>query len=67
MIWLMEMLKIYLEEQLLINIYVIKYLILPKIQNMMNIKGVLLQWFIKVLIKVCQEGLLEVKLCQASK
>ena len=33
---------------------------------MIDIKGVLLQWFINVLIKICQEGLLEVKLCQAS-
>ena len=34
MIWLMENLKISQEEQILINYYVIKHLILLKIQNM---------------------------------
>ena len=35
--WLMEILRIYQEEQLLIKYYVIKCLILLKIQNMMDI------------------------------
>ena len=38
-------LGIYLEEQCPMKYYVIKYLTLLKIQNMMNIKNVLLQWF----------------------
>ena len=42
MTWLKEILKIYLEEQLLIKYYVIKHLILLKIQNMVDIKLVLL-------------------------
>ena len=37
MTWLMEISKIYLQEQLLIKYYVIKYLTLLKNQNMMNI------------------------------
>ena len=44
-------LMIYLEEQLLINYFVIKYLILLKIRNTRDIKEVLLQWFISFLIK----------------
>ena len=44
MTWLIEILTIYLEEQLLIKYNVIKYLILLKIQNVMDIKKVLLQW-----------------------
>ena len=39
------------EEQLLIKYCVIKHIILLKIQNMMNIKEILLQWFINFLIK----------------
>ena len=42
----MEMLIIYLEQQLLTNCYVIKHLILLKIQNMMHFSVDLLQWFI---------------------
>ena len=42
----MEIIKIYLEDQLLIKHYVIKHLVLIKIQNMMDIKEVLLQRFI---------------------
>ena len=38
-------------KQLLINYCVIRHLILLKILNMMDIKEVLLQWFINVLIK----------------
>ena len=51
MISSMEILGIFLEEQLLINYYVIMHLTLLKIQNMMGIKEVLLQWFISFLIK----------------
>ena len=47
----MEILKIYLQEQLLIQYDVIKHLILLKIRNMMVINVDLLQWFIKILIK----------------
>ena len=39
MTWLIEVLKIYQEEQLLIKYSVIKHLILLKIQNMMDING----------------------------
>ena len=45
-VWLMEILKIFLEEQLLIKCVVIKFLILLKIKYMMNIKEVFFQWFI---------------------
>ena len=41
MIWLMEILKIYLEEQPLIKYCTFSHLILPKIQNMIDIKAVL--------------------------
>ena len=51
MTWLIEILKIWLEEQLLIKYCVIKHLILLRIQNMMNIKEILLQWSINFLIK----------------
>ena len=40
-----------------------KALILLKIQSMMDIKGLLLQCFIDVLIKSCQLVLLKEKLC----
>ena len=40
-IWLMEILQIYLEKQLLIKYYVTKHLISLEIQNAMNI----IQWF----------------------
>ena len=46
MIWFMEILKIHLEEKLLIKYYVIKHLILLKIVDMMDIKEVSLQRFI---------------------
>ena len=55
-----EFLRIYLEEQLLVIDYVIKYLILLKVQNMMVIKEVLLQWFINVFMKSLQVVLLHV-------
>ena len=51
MTWLMKILNIWLEEQLLMKYCMIKHLILLKIQNMMDIKEVLLQWFINFLIK----------------
>ena len=51
MIWFMEILNIYLEEQLVIKYYVKKHLLLLKIQNMMDIKEVLLQWFMLFLNK----------------
>ena len=47
----MEFFKIQLEEQLLIKYYLIKHLILLKIQNMMYINADLLQQFIDFLIK----------------
>ena len=46
MTWFMEILKMYLEEQLLIKYCVIKYLILLKTKNMMDVKGFSLQWLI---------------------
>ena len=66
MTWFMDVLKIYLEEQLqlLIKYYVIKNLTLLKIQNIKDIKDVLLQWFKNFLIKSRQVVLLKVKLYQ---
>ena len=49
MIWLEEI--VCQEEQLLIQYYVIKHLILLKIKNMINIKMDLHQWIIHFLIK----------------
>ena len=46
MIWLIINIKIYLEEQLPIKYHVMKHLALLVIQNMMDIKKVLLQWFV---------------------
>ena len=40
MIWLMVILKIYLEEQLLIKYYVMEHFILPKVLDMIDIKKV---------------------------
>ena len=51
MVFLREILKTYLEEQLLIKYYMIKYLILLKIQNMMDTCVDLLHWFLSALIK----------------
>ena len=59
MAWLMEILKIKPEEQLLIKYCVIKHLLLLKIQNMMDIDAYLLQWSINFLIKkllLCMHG-----------
>ena len=47
----MEILNIHHKEQLQIKYYVKKYLLLLKIQNMMNIKEVLFIWFMIVLKK----------------
>ena len=44
----------------------IKHLISLKIQNMMHIKGVLLQWFINFLIKRLHMEQLKIKLCLTS-
>ena len=44
LIYLMEILKIYLKEQFLINYYVIKHVVLSNIQNMMDINVDLDQW-----------------------
>ena len=48
MTWLMEILKIDFEEQLLIKHCVIKHLILLKILNIMDIKESLLQWILNL-------------------
>ena len=47
----MEILKNYLEEKLQIEYYVVKYLILQKIYNMMDINVDLFQWFINFLCR----------------
>ena len=58
----MEILKIYQEEELLINYYVIKPLILLKILNMVGIKEPLLQWLkillIERLLLIEEQGLI---------
>ena len=51
MIWLMEILKYQLEEQLLIKHCMIKHLIMLKILNMIDINADLLQWSINFLLK----------------
>ena len=43
--------------------YVIRHLLLLKIQNMMDIEEVLLQWFIKFLTKRQQEVVPKLKIC----
>ena len=45
MIWLMEILRIWLEEKLPIKYYVINHLLLLKIKNLMDIQEVLLQCY----------------------
>ena len=52
----MEILKIKLKEYFLIKYCVIKHLILLKIQNMMVVEGVLLQWFINFFDKKTSGG-----------
>ena len=54
MVLIMEILKIEIEEQLLIKHYMIKDLILLKIRNMTDINVSLPQWFINFLIKKLQ-------------
>ena len=54
MILIMEILKIEIEEQLLIKHYMIKDLVLLKIRNMIDINVSLPQWFINFLIKKLQ-------------
>ena len=51
MIWLMKILRVWLEDKLLIKYYVINYLILLKIPNMININANFDHWFINILIK----------------
>ena len=55
--------KKYLQEQLLIKQWVLNHLILLKIQHMTDIKEVLLQQFINVLIKTSGDV---VKLCKSN-
>ena len=58
----MTILKIYLEEHLLIKYYAIKHLILLKFRNMMDINAELPQWFINVLMKGLLVVMLKAKL-----
>ena len=80
MIWRMEILRVYLEKQLLIKYYMIKHLKLLKVQNIMDIKELSFHWFIKCLIKILLAlilllrvqinlhiVLLKVKLCKTKK
>ena len=52
------------EEQLLTKYCLIKHLVLLKIQNMMDIEEVLLQWFINVLIERLLVAVLNIKIFQ---
>ena len=68
MIWLMEILGVYHEEEFMIKYYVINHLILLKIHNMMDNKKVLLGLFIILSIKILlalilQMALLKMILC----
>ena len=60
----MEILRIYLEEQLLLKYYVKKHLKLRKIQNMIDIKEDLLQWFINSGDGIKNENILDQKLAE---
>ena len=62
----MEILRIYLDEQLLIKQYAKKHLILLKIQNMMDIKELLLRWLINFSLKRLLVVVLKVKLCRTN-
>ena len=62
----MEILRICLDELLLIRHYVKKHLILRKIQNMMDINLELFQLFIIVWIKILWVVLLQMKLFRTS-
>ena len=64
MMWLMEILKIYLEKQLLIKYYVIKHLILQKIIKYDRYERRLASVFYKIFIKTLQVVMLKVKLYQ---
>ena len=66
MTWLMEIIKTELEEQLLTKYFVIKHLILLKIRNMMDIKGVLLECFKKFLMQKLLVAVLKMRICQTS-
>ena len=66
MTWLMEILKICLEEQPLIKNYVIKHFILLKFQNMIDMNMELPQWFINFSIKIFQVVLLKIELCKTN-
>ena len=59
---IVEILKIKLEEKLLMKFCVIKHLILLKIQNMMDIYVDVLQWFINFLIKKTSGGAIKNKI-----
>ena len=50
-VMLKEILKIYIEKQLLIRSYARKHLIFLKTQNLIDINFDMLQWFINYLIK----------------
>ena len=60
----MEILKIQLEKHPLIKHCMIKHLILLKIQNMIDIKGVLIQWFINFLIRKTSVGAVKNEIMQ---
>ena len=60
----MEILKIQLEKHPLIKHCMIKHLILLKIQNMIDIKGVLIQWFINFLIRKTSGGAVKNEIMQ---
>ena len=62
MAWLIEILKVNLEEQLPIKSYMIMQLILLKIQNIMDTNVELRQGFTNFLIKSFLELILQVKL-----
>ena len=65
---LTEILQIYLEEQLLMKYYVIKHLMLLKIQKTMDIKEVLLQWLYLLLLTQEQESsLIQIRKTKISK
>ena len=66
MTWLMEIIKTEPEEQLLTKYFVIKHLILLKIRNMMDIKGVLLECFKKFLMQKLLVAVLKMRICQTS-
>ena len=65
---LTEIFQIYLEEQLLMKYYVIKHLMLLKIQKTMDIKEVLLQWLYLLLLTQEQESsLIQIRKTKISK